>query len=98
MDRAAGYLPTMHIVYSKLRDIPINAPSRAKHQWSELRNAYLDIPQNGPVSAQMEKDLIKSSLPNPRRKSLAIFKRPIDLIFSYENNFNNRCVKILGLT
>ena len=48
------------IVYSKLRDIPINAPSRAKHEWSELRNAYLDIPQNGPVSAQMEKDLIKS--------------------------------------
>ena len=48
------------IVYSKLKDIPINAPSRARHQWSELRNAYLDIPKNGPVSSQMEKDLIKS--------------------------------------
>tara|TARA_Y100000991_G_C21861726_1_gene301202 strand:- start:108 stop:563 length:456 start_codon:yes stop_codon:yes gene_type:complete len=24
--------------------------------------------------------------------------KTIDLIFSYENNFNNRCVKILGLT
>ena len=27
---------------------------------SELRNAYLDIPQTGPVSSQMERDLIKS--------------------------------------
>ena len=48
------------LVYSQLRDIPVNAPSRANHQWSELRNAYLDIPQDGPVSDQMEKDLIKS--------------------------------------
>ena len=48
------------VVFSKLRDVPINAPSRAIHQWSELRNAYLDIPKNGPVSAKMEKDLIKS--------------------------------------
>ena len=48
------------LILSKLKSIPENAPSRANHQWTELRNAYLDIPQAGPVSDQMEKDLIKS--------------------------------------
>jgi arylsulfatase A-like enzyme len=48
------------LIFSNLRAIPKNAPSRANHEWTELRNAYLDIPQSGPVSAEMEKDLIKS--------------------------------------
>ena len=47
------------LIFSKLKGIPKNAPSkRVAHQWSELRNAYLDIPQTGPVS--LERDLIKS--------------------------------------
>ena len=38
------------IVYSKLRDIPINAPSRANHQWSsgkfeeKLEHYFFEIP------------------------------------------------------
>ena len=38
------------LVFSDLRTIPKNAPSRAVHEWTELRNAYLDIPSKGPVS------------------------------------------------
>ena len=48
------------IKLSELRTIPENAPSRAAHQWSELRNGYLDIPEKGPVSLDTEKELIKS--------------------------------------
>ena len=48
------------LVFSNERTIPKNAPSRAVHEWTELRNAYLDIPQSGPVSQQMEEDLIRA--------------------------------------
>lgn len=48
------------LVFSDLRTIPENAPARAVHEWTELRNAYLDIPQTGPVSPKMEKDLIRA--------------------------------------
>ena len=54
------------LIFSKLKGIPKNAPKRAAHKWSELRNAYLDIPQTGPVSSQMERDLI-----NPIMRVLA---------------------------
>ena len=48
------------LVFSDLKTIPENAPARAVHEWTELRNAYLDIPQTGPVSSKMEKDLIRA--------------------------------------
>ena len=48
------------LVFSDLRTIPKNAPSRAVHEWTELRNAYLDIPSKGPVSPKMEEDLIRA--------------------------------------
>ena len=49
------------LVFSKQRTPPVNAPPRSiAHDWTELRNGYTDIPSDGPVSAQMEEDLIKS--------------------------------------
>ena len=51
------------LVFSKQRTPPVNAPRRSiAHDWTELRNGYTDIPSKGPVSAQMEEDLIKSIL------------------------------------
>ena len=49
------------IIFSKQKTVPENSPKRAiAHDWLELRNWYIDIPQSGPVSLEMEKNLIKS--------------------------------------
>ena len=49
------------LVFSKQKTVPVNSPKRAiAHDWLELRNWYIDIPQSGPVSLKMEEDLIKS--------------------------------------
>jgi arylsulfatase A-like enzyme len=49
------------LVFSNQRTPPVNAPLRSiAHDWTELRNGYTDIPSKGPVSVQMEEDLIKS--------------------------------------
>ena len=52
--------PDSSLTFSDLKDIPENAPSRAYHSWSELRNGYLDIPTEGPVSREMERELIRA--------------------------------------
>ena len=49
------------LVFSKQKTVPVDSPKRAiAHDWLELRNWYIDIPQSGPVSLKMEEDLIKS--------------------------------------
>ena len=49
------------IIFSEQKTLPENSPKRAiAHDWLELRNWYIDIPQSGPVSLDMEKNLIKS--------------------------------------
>ena len=49
------------LVFSKQKTPPVNAPPRSiAHDWTELRNGYTDIPLKGPLSNQMEEDLIKS--------------------------------------
>ena len=52
--------PDSSLVFSDDKDIPKNAHPRAYHSWSELRNGYLDIPSEGPVSPKMEKELIRA--------------------------------------
>tara|TARA_B100001769_G_scaffold14001_1_gene9581 strand:+ start:1667 stop:3112 length:1446 start_codon:yes stop_codon:yes gene_type:complete len=49
------------LVFTKQRTQPVDAPNRSiAHDWTELRNWYIDIPKSGPVSTKMEEDLIKS--------------------------------------
>ena len=49
------------LVFTEQRTQPLNSPNRSiAHDWTELRNWYIDIPESGPVSLKMEEDLIKS--------------------------------------
>ena len=49
------------LIFSKQKTVPENAPKRSiAHDWLELRNWYIDIPDSGPLSYDMEKNLIKS--------------------------------------
>jgi iduronate 2-sulfatase len=38
-------------------NMPENAPAEAQHQWEELRGMYDDIPQDGPVSDELARQL-----------------------------------------
>ena len=49
------------LIFTEQRTQPVNAPERSiAHDWTELRNWYIDIPESGPVSFKMEENLIKS--------------------------------------
>jgi iduronate 2-sulfatase len=38
--------------------IPKDAPQKAMHQWNELRGMYAGVPKEGPVSEELEKQLV----------------------------------------